>query len=396
MPARHPPRPSPRRDARDPSRATIGAEKRRPGRRAWLGAGFALAVVLALATGFAWDRDRPRRLLGRAEAATLAEAHAPALDAWRAYHATGQGDARTWLAEARAALALGRSAEADRAFERALAADPSESEAWRARLDRLRVLDRPLEALRLGRLGVEAVAPESRAALLATTTLAALAELPDDEARSRLGRWISADPADLDARVARLARVAAGPHPGDPDRASRIDELAAILEAHPGHVAAREALVVALGDAGEVDRGREALDAWPPDARDARYDRLRGRWDLDYDHDPAGAERSFARVLIDLPHDWKSHYGLARALRALGREAESRSEAETVARVRERLEPAALGPRLAGDLGRLGEPSALLDLAGLCEGVGLADLAASWRRETLAASTASGPPPPGL
>jgi hypothetical protein len=392
MPSRRAPRPSPRRDAR---RAPKGATT--PGRpstrRALTISGLAIGLVVAVAAGVAWDRDRPRRLLDRAEAATLAKDWPAALSAWEAYNRAGDSTARTLLAEARVDLALDRASRAARAFERSSEADPSLLEPWRTRLDRLRVLDRPLEALRLGRLAESAVEAESRRSILAVTTLASLAELPDDEARDRLNRWIAADPDDLDARVALLARVAANYHPGDLDRASRIVELKEILRRDPGHVDAREALVVALADAGEVDRGREALEAWPAASRDARYDRLRGRWDLDYDHDPARAADSFARALVDLPHDWKSHYGLARALRALGRDAEARSEADTVTRVRERLDPIALGPRLADDLAKLDDPRALLDLTGLCEGVGLARLAESWRREARATSTARGPSP---
>jgi hypothetical protein len=203
-------------------------------------------------------------------------------------------------------------------------------------------------------------------------------------ARGRLGRWIAADPDDIDARVARLARVAANPHPGDPDRASRIVELAEILGRSTGHIPAREALLVALADAGEPDRGRSVLEAWPEAGRDARFDRLRGRWDLDYDHKPGRAAEAYARALVELPHDWKSHYGLARAYRALGRDPEARSEAEAVARLRERLDPTSLAPRLADDLASLDEPRSLLDLAALCEGVGLTRLAESWRREALA------------
>ncbi len=347
----------------------------------------------AVAVGLAWDRDRPRRLFERAEAATLARDRPAALAAWQAVNRTGGSTARTLLAEARAALALDRAADARRALERASEADPTDAEVWRARLDRLRVLDRPLEALRLGRVAESAVEPGSRRAVLAVTTLAALAEPPDDEARSLLDRWIAADPDDLDARVARLARLSANPHPGDPDRASRIEELSAILRRDPNHIPAREALLVALADAGEPDRGRVVLDAWPEPARDARFDRLRGRWDLDYDHRPDRAAEAYARALIELPHDWKSHYGLARSLRALGRDPEARNEAEAVARLRERLDPRSLGPRLAGDLARLDDPRALLDLAALCEGVGLAQLAESWRREAETPSTARGPSP---
>ena len=394
MPPRRAPRPSPRRDARRPSGPPPPGGGRLAGRTALaLGLTLALALALAVAGGVAWTRDRPRRLRERAEAATLARDWPAAVEAWKECNRAGEASAGTWLAEARADLEMDRSAAADHAFAKALEAKPSLVEAWRGRLDRLRVLDRPLEALRLGRLAEAAVDADARPAILATTTLAALAELPDDEARARLDRWIAADPTDLDARVARLARIAANVHPGDPDRASRIAELAEILGREPEHVAAREALVVALGDAGEVDRGRVTLDAWPEAVRDARYDRLRGRWDLDYDRNPARAAGSFAKVLVELPHDWKSHYGLARAGRALGRDAEARAEADAVARLLERLAPVALGPRLVDDLAKLDDPAARLDLAGLCDGVGLAGLAQSWRREAQARAETRGPSP---
>ncbi len=148
---------------------------------------------------------------------------------------SGASTARTLLAEARAALALDRAADATRALEAASAADPtlarglansgstcsgsstarSRPSAWAGSPSR------PSSPGRAGRSSP-------------STTLAALAEPPDDEARDRLDRWIAADPDDLDARVALLARVAANVHPGDPDRASRIAELAEILGARPG------------------------------------------------------------------------------------------------------------------------------------------------------------------
>ena len=391
MPTRREPRPSPRREARRP--ATAPGPGRFPTRRALALSGLALVAVAVLVGWTAWDRDRPRRAYEQAEAATRARDWPSALASWKSFNQTGAATARTLLAEARADLALDRAGDAGRALERASGADPADAEVWRARLDLLRVLDRPTEALRLGRIAMSSVEPEGRRALLASTTLAALAELPDDEARNRLDRWIGADPDDLDARVARLVRIGANPHPGDPDRAARIAGLSAILDRDPGHVAAREALLVALADAGEPDRGRALLEAWPRSARDARHDRLRGRWDLDYDHRADRAAESYARALVELPHDWKSHYGLARSLRALGRDLEARGEADAVARLRERLDPATLGPRLVADFAKLDDPRSLLDLAALAESVGLAGLAEAWRREALAPPPTRGPLP---
>ena len=181
-------------------------------------------------------------------------------------------------------------------------------------------------------------------------------------------------PADLQA---------AGPI--DPDRATRIAELNALLASHPEHVAAREALVSDLADAGEPERGRALLDAWPKPLRDARYERLRGRWEIDYDHQPSLAVSAFQAAIESLPHDWKTRVRLSRSLHSLGRQPEARQEAETVSRIRETLDPVKLGPRLAADLDRLDAPKSLLDLADLCARAGLARLSEAWRREAVSA-----------
>jgi tetratricopeptide (TPR) repeat protein len=391
MPPRRAPRPSTRRDGRKPSKAAaFGAF---PTRRVLAIAALTTVAALSFGAWIARERDRPRRLLEAAEAASIARDWPQAANLWNQINQAPGATARTLLAEARADLELDRAAGAAQALERASIADPTRPEVWRARLDLLRVLDRPLEALKLARKAEETVKASEIRPILASATLAALAELPDDEARDRLNRWIKADPDDLDARVARLSRIGTNSHPGDPDRASRIAELAAILDREPGHLAAREALLVALADAGEPDRGRAILESWPEAARDAPYFRLRGRWDLDYDHQPDRAAQAYARVLLDLPHDWKSHYGLARAYRALGREPEAQTEARAVARLRERLAPATLAPRLTGDLTRLDDPRALLDLAALSESVGLTWLAEAWAREALPRPSTRGPPP---
>jgi tetratricopeptide (TPR) repeat protein len=321
----------------------------------------------------------------QAEAATKAGDWPLALEAWRTVNATDQARASSFLAEAKAALALNRAGQAVLVLNRTSALDPSNPTPWRLQLELLRVEDRAVEAQAAGWAAYEAVPPASRWGVLRDLTLALLADLPDDLARQTLAKWATADPRapDHDARVALLQRFATMPRAGDPDRPSRIAELTALLEHDPRHVAGREALVVALADAGEPDLGRTALDAWPEPLRDARYWRLRGRWDVEYNHEPARAVDEFRRALSDLPHDWKTHFRLARALRTLGRDDEAKQEAETVARLREILDPSTLGPRLAADLApaRATDPRALLDLADLCARSGLTRLAEAWRRE---------------
>lgn len=367
------------------------------------GLGLASAVLVAAAV---WGRSgtEPTALRLKADAAARAGKWEEALRAWRQVNGTEAADARSWLGEARAALALNRAAQAERALEEASRLDPSEPEPWLIRLELLRLEDRPHEAHRVGWAAWEAVRPGARREVLRALTLALLADAPDELARTTLARWIAADTDDRDARVALYRRMAEHPRSGDPAAAERAEALAALLDEAPGHVGAREALVLALAESGQATRGRDALDAWPVEARDARYDRLRGRWDLEYDDRPDRAAEALRRALDALPHDWKTLYRLARALQRLDRAEEARRAADDLARLREALDPSRLGPRLDADLARLDDPAARRDLAALCASVGLSRLADAWRRvaETPldpaggAAGFAPGLIPPGL
>jgi tetratricopeptide (TPR) repeat protein len=360
------------------SSATALLSRQTSGR--WIGATVGLVMLTGVAASWILSRPTLRQTAIQAEK----DGHWPAaLSAWREINQTEAVSARSLLGEASAALALGRAGQAERVLQRATRIAPANPEAWLLWLEILRLEDRPLEARRVGEAALSVVPPESQREVLKALTLALLADAPDDLARDTLKRWIASDPADPEARVAWLRRVAADPRPDDPSAAARAAELSALLDRDPNHAAVREALVITLAEAGDPVRGRVILDAWPKLERDARYDRLVGRWNLDYDRPnrPSAAAESFRRALIDLPHDWRTHYGLARALSANGQDAESRREADLVARLRETLEPTALGRRLDDDFARLDSPDARRDLAALCDHVGLVDLAAVWRRD---------------
>ena len=294
-------------------------------------------------------------------------------------------------AEAQEALKAGRAGQAERALERAAAINPRDPEPWLLRLEILRVEDRQVDAQRLGWEAYDAVPEVSRRPILRALTLALLADTPEDVARTTLNRWIQSDPEDVDARVALYQRIALSSRSGDPDRGSRVVGLSEIVARHPNHVAAREALVMALADAGESpERGLQVLNAWPESLRDARYDRLKGRWSLEFaPRDDAGAIAAFQSALVELPHDWRTRYRLARALRNAGRRDEAEREADKMERLREPLDPIALGKRLDADLHALDDPKSLEDLADLCEHVGLTRLAQAWRRDASRPSPAS-------
>ena len=189
-----------------------------------------------------------------------------------------------------------------------------------------------------------------------------------------------------------LQRIAAQPRADDPDRPSRLAELETLVAEHPGHPGAR--------GAGDRPGRRRRARPRPRGARRLAGSRARPRRPLLAAPRPVGARvrpaprsgrgRIPAR-LETFPHDWRSWSGLARALTRLGRDAEARQAAEAVGRIREALEPAALGPRLDDDFRHLDDPRSLRDLADLADHAGLSRLAGAWRAEAEAPAT----PPPG-
>ena len=321
--------------------------------------------------------------LDRAQEAEAAKDWPRALKAYRAVNRSPGARGRTWLGEARAALALDLAAQAETALIRASEADPADPEPWRLRLDILRTEGRTTEAQRVGWSAFAAVAPDARPAILRELTLALLLpdDVPDSRAGDRLDRWAAADPSDAEALVARRRRMADDPRPGDPGLDAWITTLTAILARDPGQVSTREALAIALDERGEPDRGRAVLAAWPEPSRDARYERLDGRRALDHDRDPARAVAALERAVAELPQDWKARAHLARAYHTLDRPADASREAARVAALRELLDPSTLVPRLASDLARPDDPRARADLADLSARAGLARLADAWRRE---------------
>jgi thioredoxin-like negative regulator of GroEL len=266
----------------------------------------------------------------------------------------------------------------ERCLRQAIDADRTQAEGWLLLLEILRVEGRMAEASAAGWEAYDRVDAGSRRDALKELTLSLLAELTDDVARTVLEHWVHADGEDFRARCALLQRIAMQPRAGDPDRLSILGELESILAKQPTYTNAREALAGALADAGEPERGRAVLDAWPEQERDSRYWRLRGRWNLEYDNKPEEAVEAFRKVLKEFPEDWRTWYRLARTLKTLHRLDESRQAAETVGRIREALDPLRLDPRLDHAFAHFDDPKALEDLADLARQTGLTRLATAW------------------
>ncbi len=346
-----------------------------------LGVTLSGGLLIGLAVVGSFTSSSFESLQRQAQAAEQSGDWSLALQHWRSINATRSARASSHLGEARACLALSRAGQAELSLRRAISADPADPEPWRLLLQILRVEDRTVEIQQLGWNAYDEVLTANRRDILRELTLGLLAELPDELARGTLQRWVDADPKDLDAQVALWQRITAQPRAIDPDRPSVLSALEAMLAEHPAHIGARDALVAVLADAGEPDRGRTVIKEWPEANRDARYWRARGRWELEYDHQPEQAINAFRTAIAELPQDWRSWYRLARALRVLNREKESREAAESVSRIREALEPRVLESRLDAVFNNLNDDGALHELSTLCRQAGLARLANAWLAE---------------
>ena len=340
--------------------------------RLWMITVLAGSTVSLLFIFISWlATDSPTVLRKKAEAAARAGNWRMALQYWKAINANGTTQVFSYLGEARAYLALGQAAQAESVLHRAIAVGPLDPEPWQLLLQILFIEDRTLEAQRLGWKAYASIRSEARPALLRTLTFGLLTDLPNDQIRMILQQWINADPDDLNAQIALWHSITLQPRATDPDRPTVLAALETLLVKHPDHMAAREVLITALADAGEPDRGRTLLETWPQSIQDARYWRLRGRWDLEYDHHPQHAVAALQKALVDLPQDWRSWYRLARALHIVGRDSESKKATEAVSRIREVLDPLVLEPAAAAAFDHLTDPAALHDLANLCSQAGL-------------------------
>jgi predicted Zn-dependent protease len=358
----------------------------------WFLAALASTICLVISLLSNWLAEHSyTHLFSKAEEAARTGNWRAAQGYWREINSTSSATSASHLGEARSCLALGQAAQAERSLRRAIVADPSEPDGWRLLLQIFQVEDRTIDALRLGWQAHHQVSPQARRELLWQLTLTILTDLlPDEKIRTTLQRWVEADGNDVNAATALLQRIAAQPRAGDPDRPSLLARLKDLVAKYPNHPGVREALVTVLADSGQPDQGRLVLDAWPNLQRDARYWRLYGRWELDYEHRPQQAVEAFQTALKELPQDWRSWYRLARALHSLHRQNESHQATETVRRIREVIDPLVLGPRLNVAFDHLDDPHALADLAALCNQVGLTQLTSAWLTEAQHVNETSG------
>ena len=257
-------------------------------------------------------------------------------------------------------------------------ASPEMPDGWLLLLDLLRVLgDADQFSSELNALLQTPVARRT-SSVLSSATLGLLTDLDQSDVRSRLKKWVEKEPDQPLAQAALLLRYATNPLPDDPSRDVRLQEARELLQRFPQSLMARSALVETLFNSGLYEEAAEALEGWPQAGRNSTaWHRLQGRRLQDQDQNPAAAVTEFQQVLKSMPHDWKTRYRLARALKASGSPDEANLQARRMTEIREMLEPTALEPILKRAIpkGRPPEPSPLIELL---QRLQLHELAKSW------------------
>lgn len=325
--------------------------------------------------------NRPSNLRRKAIASFNAGRPREAAERLRIFNQTNLATVESKREEARAWLSANRARDAEKTLIQAIHQYPTDPLLKLMLLEIERVEDRIVEAIIQGDRALSEVDPLDRILILRGLTITLLDTIPDERAREKLRIWIQADPEDNQAEVALLKRMASDPMAGDVDRPTRIARLKLIIQKNPSFEQAYEALAIELAASGLIDEGRSILDRWPDTKRDARYDRLKGRWELEFNNHPDRAVPLFERVVAQIPHDKTSWFRLSRAYKAVERERESRLAAERVAQLVEILDPRTLSPRLTNDFERLDDPESKLDLAEICDKAGFVKLAKAWREE---------------
>ena len=328
------------------------------------------------------DPGVPARLRAEAEQAARDGDWSAALRAWRAFNATSAARAATHLAEARAALSLGRAAEAERSLRRAIAADPADPEPVKVLLEILRVEDRTLDARQAAWESYEHMPAGSRREVLRELTLALLADMDDEVARSFLKRWIAADPAD---RRRPRGAVAADRGPAARRRPRPIG--AAGRAGDDGRGASRP-----------PGRARRWSRPWPMPASPTAAARCStpGRAPSPVaTPDTGGSAADGSWSTTGTPIGPSPHSGASwrRSPRTGGRGPGSPAPDPAGPRRRRRAapprpsaasarcsNPLSFVPRLNDDFQHLDEPRALRDLADLADHAGLSRLAGAWLR----------------
>lgn len=216
------------------------------------------------------------------------------------------------------------------------------------------------------------------APVLVKATLGMLTDLDPEEVRDRLSRWNKAEPGQPIAQAALQQRYLDNPMPNDPGRDERLQTCRDLLQRFPASTQARAVLAELLMVSGLAVEATRTVENWPEaDRQGIVYHRILGRYLQDIRHDQNQAIIAFQMVLQSMPHDWKTRYRLARALKAVGRHDESRFESNKMLKIREKLDPINLEPIIREAFPK-GKPPVISKLTALLNDLDLDALAKSW------------------
>lgn len=261
---------------------------------------------------------------------------------------------------------------------------PEKPEGWLMILDIYRFLGQPdkimdaFEELRLQETAFRS------APVLMKVTIGLLTDLDPEEVRDRLKRWADAEQNSPMAAATLQQRYLENPLPSDPSRDERLRACRQLVSRFPDSIESHAVLAELLMTSGLMDEAAEILQNWPGNRdNDVNYHRLSGRYLQDVRLDHANAIISFQKVLEKLPHDWKTRYRLARALKAVGHLKESQDESVRMLETREKLEPASLEPiiRNAFPRGKAPEPASMIVLLNNLNLIRLAESWQDWQAE---------------
>ena len=122
-----------------------------------------LGLFVAGLTAWTFAPEDPEKARNRAEIAARKGDWERALSSWNVVNRSPKADARSKLGAARALLALGRAAKAERLLIEVCRLAADDPEPWRLRLELLHMESREIEALKVGWEAYDAV-PKPRGA----------------------------------------------------------------------------------------------------------------------------------------------------------------------------------------------------------------------------------------
>ena len=274
-------------------------------------------------------------------------------------------------------LGLGRAAEAERYYRKAIEVEPINLEArqglfqiywWQGR----RTAEQVKWLEEMWQLGT----PKYRMSALSQMFLWRYGEFPADKAAAMMEGFLREDTRDYGARVG-LAHCMY--------RQKRYEEAVRLarecLKERPDDPVTRAMLVQHAIDHGDWTAAGQDVENWPEAARDLNYWTLKGQYLQEGERKFSEAAECFERALAFRPDRWSTRYRLSQCLEAIGEQARASTERERSDRIGKALVDTRVKHLLEQVISNLGSrPQGCYEMAEFLEEVGLEDESHRWRR----------------